>query len=62
MLVCVERRFKAPWAPHPIPWRANNGSAYAAREPLEFATALAFLLCFKSVLSLACCRFGGQIV
>ena len=30
MLACVERRFAAIRAPHPVQWLADNGSAYAA--------------------------------
>jgi putative transposase len=51
MLTCVERRFNALRAPHPVQWLADNGSAYAARETLEFAAALALVPCFTPVRS-----------
>ena len=51
MLTCVERRFNALRAPHPVHWLADNGSAYAARETLEFAVALSPVPCFKPVRS-----------
>lgn len=51
MLACVERRFNALRAPPPVQWLADNGSAYAARETLEFAAALALVPCFTPVRS-----------
>jgi putative transposase len=51
MLTCVERRFNALRAPHPVQWLTDNGSAYAARETLEFAAALALVPCFTPVRS-----------
>jgi putative transposase len=51
MLACVERRFNALRAPHPVQWLADNGSAYVARETLEFAAALALVPCFTPVRS-----------
>jgi hypothetical protein len=51
MLTCVERRFNTLRAPHPIQWLADNGSAYAARETLEFVVALALVPCFTPVRS-----------
>jgi putative transposase len=51
MLACVERRFNSLRAPHPIQWLADNGSAYAAHETLEFAAALALVPCFTPVRS-----------
>jgi putative transposase len=51
MLACVERRFNALRAPHPVQWLADNGSAYAAHETLEFAPALALVPCFTPVRS-----------
>lgn len=51
MLACVERRFNALRAPHPVQWLADNGSAYAARETLEFAAALCLMPCFTPVRS-----------
>ena len=51
MLACVERRFNALRAPHPLQWLADNGSAYAARETLEFAVALALVPSFTPVRS-----------
>jgi transposase InsO family protein len=51
MLACVERRFNALRAPRPVQWLADNGSAYAARETVEFAAALALVPCFTPVRS-----------
>jgi putative transposase len=51
MLACVERRFNALRAPQAVQWLADNGSAYAARETLEFAAALGLLPCFTPVRS-----------
>jgi transposase InsO family protein len=51
MLACVERRFDALRAPHPVQWLADNGSAYTARETLDFATALGLVPCFTPVRS-----------
>ena len=39
------RNWAALRAPHPIQWLANNGSAYTARETLEYAVALGLLPC-----------------
>jgi transposase InsO family protein len=49
MLACVEHRFAALRAPHPVQWLADNGSAYTAHETLEFATALGLVPCFTPV-------------
>jgi transposase InsO family protein len=46
MLGCVERRFASLRAPHPVQWLADNGSAYTARETLDFAAALSLIPCF----------------
>ena len=51
MLACVERRFDALRAPHPVQWLADNGSAYTARETLDFAAALSLVPCFTPVRS-----------
>jgi putative transposase len=51
MLACVERRFATTRAPHPVQWLADNGSAYTARETMEFATALGLVACFTPVRS-----------
>ena len=51
MLACVERRFSALRAPHPVQWLADNGSAYTASETLDFAVALALVPCFTPVRS-----------
>ncbi len=51
MLACVEQRFGACRAPHPVQWLADNGSAYAARETLDFAAALSLVPCFTPVRS-----------
>lgn len=51
MLGCVERRFGAPRAPHPVQWLADNGSAYTAAETVDFAAALNLVACFTPVRS-----------
>jgi transposase InsO family protein len=51
MLACVEKRFNALRAPHPVQWLADNGSAYTARETLEFAATLSLVPCFTPVRS-----------
>lgn len=51
MLSCVERRFTALRAPRPVQWLADNGSAYTARETLDFAAALSLVPCFTPVRS-----------
>ena len=51
MLACVERRFGALRAPHPVQWLADNGSAYTARETLDFAASLGLSPCFTPVRS-----------
>ncbi len=51
MLACVERRFGTLRTPHPVQWLADNGSAYTARETLEFAAALGLVACFTPVRS-----------
>ncbi len=51
MLACVERRFASLRAPHPVQWLADNGSAYTARETLDFAAALSLVPCFTPVRS-----------
>jgi transposase InsO family protein len=53
MLACVERRFAVLRAPRPVPWLADNGSAYIARETLDFA-ALSLVPCFTLVRSPEC--------
>ena len=51
MLACVERRFASLRVPHPVQWLADNGSAYSARETLDFAAALSLVPCFTPVRS-----------
>ena len=51
MLGCVERRFGVIRAPQPVQWLADNGSAYAAKETLDFAAALNLVPCFTPVRS-----------
>ena len=51
MLACVERRFEALRTPYPVQWLADNGSAYTARETLDFAAALGLVPCFTPVRS-----------
>jgi putative transposase len=38
-------------APHPVQWLADNGSAYAAHEMLDFSAALSLVPCFTPVRS-----------
>jgi transposase InsO family protein len=38
-------------APHPVQWLADNGSAFTARETLDFAAALDLVPCFTPVRS-----------
>jgi putative transposase len=40
MIECVEARFAAPRAPHPVQWLSDNGSIYAAAKTIDIATAL----------------------
>lgn len=51
MLNCVERRFGALRAPHPVQWLADNGSPYTAGATIDFATALNLVVCFTPVRS-----------
>lgn len=51
MLACVEARFGALRAPHPVQWLTDNGSAYTARDTLDFAMALSLVPCFTPVRS-----------
>ena len=51
MLACVERRFAALRAPHPVQWLADNGSAYTAHDTREIAVALNLVICFTPVRS-----------
>ena len=49
MIECVENRFAAPRAPHPVQWLADNGSVYAAAKTIDIATALNLQPCFTPV-------------
>ena len=49
MVECVETRFQAPRAPHPVQWLADNGSVYAAGKNLDIAVALNLKPCFTPV-------------
>jgi transposase InsO family protein len=49
MVGCVESRFAAPRAPHPVQWLADNGSVYAAAKTIDIATALNLQPCFTPV-------------
>lgn len=51
MLACVEGRFGAVRAPHPVQWLADNGSPYTAKDTVDFATALNLVACFTPVRS-----------
>ena len=46
MVACVERRFGATRAAHPVEWLSDNGSGYRAKETLDVATALGLRLAF----------------
>jgi transposase InsO family protein len=50
MIEAIERRFGAvAWAPHPIEWLADNGSAYTAHETVQYAQAWGLIPCFTPV-------------
>jgi putative transposase len=49
MIECVEARFAAPRAPHPVQWLSDNGSIYAAAKTIDIATALNLQPCFTPV-------------
>jgi transposase InsO family protein len=51
MLACVEQRFAALRAPHPVQWLVDSGSAYAAHDTRDFAVALNLVACFTPVRS-----------
>jgi transposase InsO family protein len=51
MLACVERRFNALRAPHRVQWLSDNGSAYVARDTLDFAATLSLMPRFTPVRS-----------
>jgi putative transposase len=51
MLAGVEHRFNALRAPHPVQSLADNGSAFTARDTLDFAAALGLMPCFTPVRS-----------
>lgn len=51
MLACVEARFGATRATHPVEWLSDNGSAYIARPTRELAAALRLRLAFTPVRS-----------
>ena len=46
MVMAVEARVGAEVSPHPIEFLTDNGSAYTARETLEFAPGLNLTPCF----------------
>jgi putative transposase len=49
MVDCVERRFGAIRAPHPVQWLSDNGSIFAAHRTIEIALALNLVPCFTPV-------------
>lgn len=51
MVLAVEARFNAQAAPTPIEFLTDNGSAYTARETLDFAPRLNLISCFTPVRS-----------
>ena len=51
MLECVEKRFGALKAPHPVEWLSDNGSCYTAKATVTFASMLGLLSRFTPVRS-----------
>jgi putative transposase len=49
MVRCIERRFGAIRAPHPVQWLSDNGSIFAAHKTIEIALALNLAPCFTPV-------------
>ena len=49
MVRCVEKRFGAVRAPHPVQWLSDNGSIFAAHRTIEIALALNLVPCFTPV-------------
>jgi len=49
MVRCVEQRFGAIRAPHPVQWLSDNGSIFAAHKTIEIAVALNLIPCFTPV-------------
>lgn len=49
MVRCVEQRFGAIRAPHPVQWLSDNGSIFAAHKTIEIALALNLVPCFTPV-------------
>jgi transposase InsO family protein len=49
MVHCVEQRFGAIRAPHPVQWLSDNGSIFAAHKTIEIAVALNLVPCFTPV-------------
>jgi len=51
MLECVEKRFGADHTPHRVEWLTDNGSCFAAKETVEFASRLGLVSRFTPVRS-----------
>ena len=49
MVRCVEQRFGAIRAPHPVQWLSDNGSIFAAHRTIDIALALNLVPCFTPV-------------
>jgi transposase InsO family protein len=49
MVHCVEQRFGASRAPHPVQWLSDDGSIFAAHKTIEIALALNLVPCFTPV-------------
>jgi transposase InsO family protein len=49
MVQCIETRFDAIRAPHPVQWWSDNGSIFAAHRTIEIALALNLAPCFTPV-------------
>lgn len=51
MLECVEKRFGTGHTPHRVEWLTDNGSCFAAKETVEFASWLGLISRFTPVRS-----------
>jgi transposase InsO family protein len=49
MLEAVERRFGTTQVPNAVEWLSDNGSAYTAKQTIDFAAALGLVPCFTPV-------------
>lgn len=51
MLECVEKRFGTSHTPHRVEWLTDNGSCFAAKETVEFASWLGLISRFTPIRS-----------